>query len=546
MTHDITFGTQTQKSPFSAVKTELVETDMFESEIDGIESLLAENKVEEAELRLDTLLEAYPNNYKVNFFSGHFYEKLNRQGLAYEFFKRSVEINPDSFDAWLKFGHCLFTLAHFEAALIAFERVIKINPQIPDYHVFLGNTFGKLDRKQDALVAYDNALVLEPDHIGALFQKALLYQIWGETDEAKYYFDKVLKIKPNTIEVYYQLSQMSETSDNLEQIQEQLTSQINSGCLSPEANSIAYFTLGRLFEKNDRYDDAFASYSAGNNLISEKNQINFSFYEDLVHQTMEGYSAETFQRLKSASHHSDTPIFILGMMRSGTTLVEQILSRHHDIASAGEILKIAKTAESLIRIKSGAFQYPRDISLLSPSVLSSFADDYIDHLNRFNPEEKKFVTDKLPFNFFHIGLIKILFPNAKVIHCVRHPIDTCLSCYFQRFTEPGAQSFSTNLESLAKFYKLYQKLMEYWHSILPGEITDIHYEEIVDNPENTTRKMLSDLNLEFDADCLTPEKNQRSIKTASRPQVQQPIYKTSMHRWKHYDKHLGILKDHFG
>jgi hypothetical protein len=252
------------------------------------------------------------------------------------------------------------------------------------------------------------------------------------------------------------------------------------------------------------------------------------------------FDRNTLERLRGAGDASTVPIFVLGMPRSGTTLTEQILASHPDVHGAGELPDLLAIAQ---RPVNGA-GYPGNILALDRAQLTVWGADYVAGLRRHAPGAKH-ITDKMPANFFAVGLIHLMLPHAKIIHVNRNPVDTCLSCFTRLFNRKQNQTY--DLAELGRYYVDYVRLMNHWRALLPaGAFLDVRYEDIVADPETQARRLLDHCGLEWNAACLDFHKHRRSIRTASVTQVRQPIYKTSVERWRHYEKYLGPLLDALG
>jgi hypothetical protein len=248
------------------------------------------------------------------------------------------------------------------------------------------------------------------------------------------------------------------------------------------------------------------------------------------------------ERLRGGGNPSRLPVFVLGMPRSGTTLVEQIISSHPDVHGAGELPDLLEIAQRDIAGTGAAF--PNNIPAIDKAGLAGWAADYVAGLHRRAPDARH-ITDKMPANFLAVGLINMMLPNAKIIHVSRNPVDTCLSCFMQLFGSGQEQTY--DLAELGRYYADYARLMEHWRSVLPdGAFLDAQYEDIVADQETQARRMIAFCGLDWNDACIDFHKNKRSILTASVTQVRQPIYKSSVERWRHYEKFLGPLLDALG
>jgi hypothetical protein len=231
-------------------------------------------------------------------------------------------------------------------------------------------------------------------------------------------------------------------------------------------------------------------------------------------------------------------VFIVGMPRSGTTLVEQILASHPAVFGAGELDDIRQISAALPSLLGSANPYPECLAQAGQSSLTKIADRYLVHLRGLSSDARR-ITDKMPTNFLHLGLIELLFPQARVIHVIRHPLDTCVSCYFEEFTTTN--SYAYDLEQMGIYYKQYERIMRHWKDVLKIRMLDVRYEELVDNQENICRQMIEFCDLEWDDRVLRFYETKRDVATPSFDQVRQPLYRKSIGRWKNYERHLGPL-----
>jgi hypothetical protein len=245
--------------------------------------------------------------------------------------------------------------------------------------------------------------------------------------------------------------------------------------------------------------------------------------------------------LRGGGNLSDLPIFVLGMPRSGTTLVEQIIASHPDVHGAGELLDLQSITR---RVVSGTGGFPGNILALDSVAMNKWADDYVAGLRKHSPDAR-YITDKMPNNFWFVGLIHLMLPNARIIHVKRNPVDTCLSCFTKLFS--GTLNQTYDLSELGRYYVDYSRLMDHWRKVLPaGAFLDVQYEDVIADQETEARRMIDFCGLDWNDACIDFYKNKRSVGTASVTQVRRPIYKSSVERWRHYEKFLGPLLDTLG
>ena len=315
------------------------------------------------------------------------------------------------------------------------------------------------------------------------------------------------------------------------------------------------FMLGQIYDSLNRFDDAFEMYRLGNKHrleafpdFGEKVELGHS-----LRRLIDVTSPEHFRRCPTSGLDTNRPIFIVGMPRSGTSLMEQILSNHPSVFGAGELSELGDeirdtyqsdraggALEIVADDPSGDFGclIPRDWENITQERLRDIAERYLNAIEKLSPDAER-VTDKMPFNYMMAGVIHKLFPNATIIHTRRDPIDTCLSCFFQNFTA-GSQ-FAFDLEQVGLYYRCYENLMLHWRDTLSVPILEVDYEDVVQDPEPNVRRVLEHCGLEWNGNCLNTHKSKRVVRTASYQQVRKPIYKRSAGRWKNYERHLGPL-----
>jgi hypothetical protein len=297
------------------------------------------------------------------------------------------------------------------------------------------------------------------------------------------------------------------------------------------------FGLGKAFEDLGQYEKSFHFILEANRLKRETFDYDISEDRVFIDNLKKTFDEQFIHQHSHSGYSSDAPIFIVGMPRSGTTLVEQILSAHPQVFGAGELryMKIM-IVDSCSNIEG--LEYPQCFAGFSENDFKEFGKAYVNELRQFS-KEVKYITDKMPHNFLNIGLIKLILPNAKIIHCQRNPVDTCWSIFKNFFA--GIHNYAYNLRELGEYYKLYEGLMAHWRTILPGFLFEIQYEELVADQENQTRRLLEYCGLDWQDDCLSFHKSSRPVRTASSTQVRQPIYNNSVLLWKRYAKELQPL-----
>ncbi len=463
---------------------------------------------------------------------------------AYPHLKAALNLQSDSGKLWCFFGRCLYKLLYCEAALMAFNKAEELSFDTIAMQLDKAMSLMVLNRFDEGMALIEHLLEKHPEDNNILQAKSVLAAMMGKVDLASESLMEILKTLPGEPSVLYKLSEM----DRLPECEYQLCSPeheiFKNRKLSWHDRTFLYYSRAIEDHRRKQYDSAFAGFNDANKIIREK----FDFdRQNLVTRTdlhKQFYTRELIESFKGKGSDSSQPVFIIGMPRSGTTLVEQILSSHSEVGAAGEVAYMAKIESSLVKVSSeGSTSYPQSMEAIDPLALKDFASQYLSHLERCTIKSGRYITDKMPTNFLNLGLISIMFPNARIIHIKRDPIDTCLSCYFKRFVDFKNLSFTFDLEDLGFFYNEYLRLMEHWKNVLQGKFIEVQYEDLVANQKDVTEIMLSYLDLDWDENCMKFYENQRGVTTSSLHQVRQPIYKGAVGRWRSYEKHIGPLID---
>jgi len=509
--------------------------------IQGAEGMRRAGRLEEAENLWRQMLQDFADHPQPYVGLGLLLVQLERYAEAYDLYKQAVTIAPGEFVAWRQFGICLYNMRQYEAAIIAYKKAIALKPDSAETHYDLARALFFHHCPEESLAAYDKALELRADYASAHLGRGVQLQTLGRNGEAKACFHKAIELEPDNAVTHFRLAAMDLESDEAEDLLARLRELSGSNSLTKRDQAATMFSSARILHRQKDHAGAFEHYAAGNNLLKEVYRFDRDAFKALIEDSIKGYTPNVFGLHKDAGSPSTAPIFIVGMPRSGTTLVEAIVSSHPDVSAGGEERKMADITNALT-LTDGALKYPLDIAQMKSAHLLPFGTQYLSHMARLHPGAKRF-TDKLPFNCIHLGLIAILFPNATVIHCRRDPMDTCLSCYFQYFGETATLSYTNDLEDLGFVYSHYERLMAHWHDVLPIEIIDVQYEDMIAAQEETSRDLIARTGLDWDDACLNFHEMERSINTASHSQVRQPIYNTSVEKWRRYEPFLGPLQE---
>jgi tetratricopeptide (TPR) repeat protein len=490
---------------------------------------------------------------------------LGRLDDAAASYRRALEIEPGFAETHNNYGNALLELGRVDDALAGYRRALKINPEFAEAHHNLGNALRGLGKLDDAVASYRRALEIKPNFAEAHCNLGIALRLQGRTAESQASCRRALEINPQSAATFAVLADSSADRGQFSEAEDLFKRAISIEPESPEAwAGIARFrkmtqsdaawlaqaqriagrplparrevplryAIGKYFDDVKDFDQAFINFQRANELTklrrAKHDRVQLTQVVDAITRS---YDPLWLKETRINAHESARPVFIVGMLRSGTTLAEQILASHPDVFAAGE-LTYWNTA-------SATYQPSALNTPASATLLRKLADDYLRLLEDLSHDALR-VIDKMPTNFAFLGLIHAVFPNARIIHMRRNPIDTCLSIYFQDFE--AAVSYANDLEDLAHYYTEYLRIMKHWRLVLPEEaILDVSYEGLVNDQEAWSRRMLEFIGLPWDPRCLDFHETQRTVLTASKWQVRQKITGASVLRWRNYQKFLGPL-----
>jgi tetratricopeptide (TPR) repeat protein len=447
-------------------------------------------------------------------------------------YERALKIKPDDALVYRHMGASLQRMGRIKKGIECFEEAIRQRPDYVRARVSLARALSQLGKAEEALIPLEQAVDLEYEDTEAHIQLASTYRQLGQTELAVKQLEQLLAIKPACGEAYYQLSMIKPGQELIPVVEKRL----RGGC--PKVDTMyCRFALGNLFNDNKSYDPAFEHFQAANKLQRDTISYDADDTRHVVDRLIGVYSEDFFDDKRQFGSASKLPVFILGMPRSGTTLIEQILASHALVHGAGETETFPEINRSIARQLEYAEPAPECMSLMDGPMVEESSARYLQELALHCPTATR-ITDKFPHNFMEIGLIKALFPDARIIHCQRDPLDNCVSLFFHCFTSFKA---SFELTELGRYYLQYQRLMAHWQKLFPDEILTVQYEDLVQDQETVSRQMLEYIGLEWDEKCLDFQNNDRNVSSPSNMQVRQPIYKSSIGRWKLYEEHLRPL-----
>ena len=460
---------------------------------------------------------------------------------AIECQRRALAIDPKLRGGRTALGVALQRKGLLDEAVVCFRQAVADDPTDADARTNLGVALHDQGNDVEALEHCRRAVEMAPDHDKAHGNLAGLLQERGQLDEAIVHLRKAVELDPAGGQSLVNLANSRKYTEADRAEIDRMEALLAEGNLPQESRMFLHFALGKIHDDCKSWDRAFAHFREANRLADV--QFDEEAVRDHLEATIETCDRALLAEGAELGRESDLPVFIVGMPRSATTLVEQILASHPRVFGAGELMDIARMSRTVRPATRSSLPQPRCLVDLDGDTAGRLADAYLRRLRELGGDAAR-VTDKMPTNFWHLGLIALLLPKAKVIHCRRDPLDVCLSCYFQSFRSRLA--FAYDLHSLGVYYRFYERLMAHWREALPLAMFEIDYEDLLGDPELVSRDLVEFCGLEWDAACLDFHKNPRVVRTASNWQVRQPIFTSSLRRWKHYEKHLGPLTEALG
>ncbi len=468
---------------------------------------------------------------------------LGRNEQAVASLRSGLRLAPDDALAHFNLATLYRLLDHYEPARTHFAEAIRLRPELPEAHVGLAGLQVHLGELDPALATYRALLDVAPDSQEARVGVADIMALMGDSEAALASLSPDLLAgeseMPGLAVARARLQNSTGRHESALATLQELRQRDPAACAGMPG---FYFALADVCDRLGRYDEAMAHYHRANGLKDER--FDAAELRAAVDSLINVFSEDWLRRAPRSANTSRRPVFIVGMPRSGTSLVEQILASHPLIFGAGELNVIGDFVRELGASPDGRPAYPACVRGLSVSGLDELAGRYLAFLESLDSTAER-VTDKLPHNFLHLGLIALLFPNCRIIHCRRDYRDTALSCYFQNFSS-AAMAFTNTFAGIGEYYRQYLRLMAHWQQVLQIPVHEVHYETLVAAQEPESRRLVEFVGLDWDPACLRFYEAKRFVNTASHAQVGRPVYASSVARHRHYVKHLGPLPEAVG
>jgi tetratricopeptide (TPR) repeat protein len=500
--------------------------------------LLGQNDIKQAIAHCEQLNRQYPDFASGWHTASQLALKLNNAPMALAAIERALSIDADS-TAWLlQKGSCLARLGDMERVGSLVELLSKRRMKTAYQYSALAMLMTQLRSREQAVKYYEKAAAMKPDESKHYYNIACLQRTLGEIDSAESNFNKTLRHDPGDYEAYKIRSELRKQTPENNHVDE-LEQLLEGGIDDKRGKAHICYALAKELEDLGEAERSFQYLEAGADTRRSYMQYDIQRDLDTIASIREAFTAKLFDDTTGGNDNSEA-IFILGMPRTGTTLVERILSSHSDVFAAGELTNFAVQMMGMVKARAGNQSVSRDelVKLSTELEFQKLGKAYIDSTRPFTGHTKRFI-DKLPLNYLYVGLIHLALPKAKIINLARHPLDTCYAVYKQLFVD--AYPFSYTQKELGLYYVAYHRLMEHWHAVLPGVVHTISYEDLVADIEPEARRLLELCELEWQPQCLKFYENKEASTTASTVQVRQPVYQSSVGKWQQYREQLGPL-----
>ena len=501
--------------------------------------------LEAARALLSRAVESAPGDASTRSNLASLLQELGRLPEALEQYREALRLDPSHLSARYNLGKALQRLGEFESALECFEALCARSPRDAGAWAALGLAHQDAGRSEEALASWRRALELNPSSAEAHSGIGTLHMERGAFAEAEAAFRAALRSDPRFSPAFVNLVQSRRVGASDAALVERMRGLAERGGLGDDAAADVHFALAKAREDLGDHEGAFTHYREGNRRRRRHVRFRREAPGERAAAFAHVFDPDFFAKVDGRGDPSPRPVFIVGMPRSGTSLVEQILASHPDCFGAGELPHLGALARSIPVRAGGGGAYPDCVGALDEAEFAALGRTYLDAL----PSEARGaarVTDKMPANYLHLGLAAAILPRARVIRCRRTAMDVCFSIYAQHFTHRDAYPYAFDLEDIAAEYLACERLMAHWARVLPLPVHEVRYERLVDDPEGEIAGLLAFCGLAFDERCLRFHETERRVNTASNWQVRQPLYRASLARWRRFEGHLVPLRAALG
>jgi len=509
----------------------------FENEIHHAQQQHKSDKPGEAEKIYRSILKRDPNHVEAARLLAGLAIENKQYGEAEVFLRHAASNAPDYGRIWIDLTNTLREQEKLDEAMECALKVLEMAPDKPEPHMLIASVAASMNQHEDAIRHYENALKISPDRPGAMSSMAHHLKTVGRQQDSVVMYRKAIEVKPDHAEAYWSLANLKTFRFSGHEVQAMKTL-LKDDKLPDESRVQLDNALGLHYEAHKDFDRAFLHLEKCNFLRRQSEVYDPLETESGVDKIIEIMDKDFIDKHDDLGNSDDSPILIIGLPRSGSTLIEQILASHSQVDGTHELGDLPQVVKRIRRFSKKRASFPVNLLDVSPEHWKKVGQDYIDSTRRFRAGAPYFI-DKNPNNFIFVGLLRIALPGAKIINATRHPLDSCFGTYKQLFA--SGQPFSYNLTELGEYYVQYQRLMEHWHRVAPGFTLDVRYENVVGDLESQVRRILDFCNLPYEENCLRFHETERAVKTASSEQVRQPIYSSSVDLWRNYESNLDEL-----
>ena len=502
--------------------------------------LLKSGQIHEAENICKALQAEYALSPAVQFFTAQIAMHKRLYDVAEKAVVAALEQRPERAHYHVLHANCLIGLGHRDAAKEALEKTLAHTENLPASLLSIAGIYFKLNCYEEAHKLYQKADSLKPNDNFIRYNLATTHRFLGEYDECEALCDQILESNPGDGEVAFLRSDVRKQKADNNHIQ--ALEQSVKAAKDEKNQALIYYALAKELEDVEQWDKSFSALSKASNLRRKHMQYNAERDIQTINDICRCYS-KSFIESKQRTVDKDNvqPIFILGMPRTGSTLLERVLSSHSRVVTAGELQEFGALMGGQVQhLNRGPISKEQVVNKSLELDFQQLGETYLSATEYYRGDALHFI-DKLPFNSLYCGLIHLALPQAKIIHVTRHPMDTCYSVFKMMFNH--AYPFSYDQEELARYYVAYRKLMDHWHSVIPGKILDVAYEDLTEDLEGQARRVLDYCGLEWQDEILEFHKNKEASTTASASQVRQPVYRSSVAKWKRYREQLQPIEN---
>ena len=534
---DILFD-QGKKEEANKAYKEALKTDSRYEEMTKAMALISKGQSVEAESIYRGILAKDPKNVDALRLLALLASRNGAIDQAISMLLKCTELAPDYAMAWDNLGKMYRQKEDYIKSIKCLQKATELRPEWPQGWAGLGTVYTRASLHEEGIQAYLKSISLKDNQPRVHLSLGHVYKTIGLQEESIKSYKKTIELDPQNGEAYWSLANLKTYRFTNKEVSEMLEQLKNKDL--PDREKVHFqFSLGKSYEDEKKFKRSFDFYLRGNNLNRGRNTYDPKAIEAMVEREIRFFNNEFFKKRETWGAPNNDPIFIVGLPRSGSTLIEQILASHSDVEGTMELPNMLNIARKLGNTSREGSNYPEILDSISKSESIELGEQYIKETQRLRSKSPYFI-DKMPNNFSHVGLINLILPNSKIIDARRNPMDTCFSCFKQLFAR--GQAFTYDLQEIGRYYLSYIRLMDHWQKVVPDKVYLVEYEKMIANQEEETKKLLKFCDLSFQENCLKFYENKRAVKTASSEQVRQPIYKRGINYWKNFEESLVDLK----